>query len=301
MKLRKSVVRPKGWLIFVYLLPAICIYTFVVVMPIASSIRLSFYNWFGGVKIIFAGLNNYKMLLSDSIFWDSFKNNVTIAALCIVGQIGLAFIFSSMLNSRIAGFKSFYRVVAYFPATVSAVVVGFAWSFIFNYDYGLINSFLRLLNLGSWASPWLDNPRTIVSVVSIPLIWQYVGFYMVILLSAMTSIDQSVYEMAEIDGATGFQKAVNITLPLIKGTIAVSVMLCIAGNMRIFDHIYVMTNGGPGNSSMVMALDVYKTTFINSQYGYASAMSVAILVLSLALVLISRVAITRPWRKESDL
>ena len=86
--------------------------------------------------------------------------------------------------------------------------------------------------------------------------------------------------MAELDGATGVQKAVKITLPLIKGSIAVAVMLCIAGNMKIFDHIYVMTNGGPGTSSMVMALQVYKTTFIKNQFGYASAMSIGILVLS---------------------
>ena len=116
----------------------------------------------------------------------------------------------------------------------------------------------------------------------------------------MTSIDPSIYEMAELDGATGIQKAVKITLPLIKGSIAVAVMLCIAGNMKIFDHIYVMTNGGPGTSSMVMALQVYKTTFIKNQFGYASAMSIGILVLSLGLVGISRLIITRPWRKESD-
>jgi len=150
------------------------------------------------------------------------------------------------------------------------------------------------------AKPWLDNPNTIISVVSIPLIWQYIGYYMVIIMAAMTSIDPSIYEMAELDGATGIQKAVKITLPLIKGSIAVAVMLCIAGNMKIFDHIYVMTNGGPGTSSMVMALQVYKTTFIKNQFGYASAMSIGILVLSLGLVGISRLIITRPWRKESD-
>ena len=271
-----------------------------VILPIINAFNYSFYNWSGGPQAKYVGWKNYQILLKDTSFWHAFSNNIWIAVLCIAGQIGIAFVFSALLTSRFVRFKKLHRVVAYFPATISAVVVGFTWSFIFNYDYGLVNVILRALHLGNLAKPWLDNPNTIISVVSIPLIWQYIGYYMVIIMAAMTSIDPSIYEMAELDGATGVQKAVKITLPLIKGSIAVAVMLCIAGNMKIFDHIYVMTNGGPGTSSMVMALQVYKTTFIKNQFGYASAMSIGILVLSLGLVGISRLIITRPWRKESD-
>lgn len=289
-----------GFNIMICLLPAFLIYTYVVILPILGALRYSFYNWSGGAQMKYVGTRNYEILLKDSAFWHAFRNNVLIAVLCVIGQIGLAFIFSSMLSGRLVKLRGLHRVVAYFPATLSAVVVGFAWSFIFNYDYGLINMILRMTGLEEWVRPWLDNPDTIVGVISIPLIWQYIGYYMVIIMAAMTSIDPSIYEMAELDGATGVQKAIKITLPLVKGSIAVAVMLCIAGNMKIFDHIYVMTNGGPGTSSMVMALQVYKTTFIKNQFGYASAMSIAILVLSLSLVGISRLIITRPWRKEED-
>ncbi|MHB8061110.1 MAG: carbohydrate ABC transporter permease [Ruminiclostridium sp.] len=297
--MEKNALHPKRGIIFAYMLPTFLIYTFVVILPIISAIRLGFFNWSGGKKITYVGLNNYISLLKDNVFWQSFRNNIIITVLCFIGQIGLAFILASFLQTRIIKWKGLHRVVAYFPATISAVVVGFVWSFVYNYDYGLINTLLRIFNLGGLTKPWLDDPSSIMYVVSIPIIWQYIGFYMVIILAAMSSIEKSIYEMAEIDGANGFQRAVSITLPMIKNTLAVTVMLCISGNMKIFDHIYTMTGGGPGNSSMVMALNVYKTTFIKSQYGYASAMSVAILILSLALILLTRIP-TMSWRKESD-
>lgn len=292
--------RQSKLIIILCILPALLIYTYVVIFPIISAVRYSFFSWSGGPQMKLVGLKNYEILMRDKAFRQSVINSIVISLICIAGQIGIAFIFSCFLNSRYIKLKNFHRVVSYFPATISAVIVGFTWSFIFNYDYGLLNVILRALHLDQFAKAWLDAPDTILLVVAIPLIWQYIGYYMVIIMSAMTSIDPAIYEMAELDGATGVQKAVKITLPLIKNAMGVAVMLCIAGNMRIFDHIYVMTNGGPGTSSMVMALQVYKTTFTKNQFGYASAMSVVILILSLGMVLISRLLITRPWKKERD-
>lgn len=274
--------------ILLCLLPVFLIYTYAVMFPIIQAFRYSLYNWSGGPQMVFFGLKNYQLLFKDTAFWDAFQNNILITVLCVVGQIGLAFIFSCILNTRFIKVKSLHRVVSFFPSTISAVIVGFVWMFIFNYDYGLLNSILRALNLGDLASAWLDNPDTIIPIVSIPLIWQYIGYYMAIILSAMTSIDSSIYEVAEIDGASGFKRAIYITLPLIKDSLIVATMLCIAGNMKIFDHIYTMTNGGPGTSSMVMALDVYKTTFIKNRYGYASAMSVMIMILTMGIIGIIR-------------
>ena len=271
-----------------------------VMLPLVNSVIKSLYNWKGGPVQTFIGLKNYQLLLSDKVFWAAFRNNISITVLSIVGQIGLAFVLSCLLSMRFVRMKSLHRTVAYFPATIASVVVGYVWSIIFSYDYGLLNSTLRAIGLNSAVTPWLDNPDTIILMVCIPIIWQYIGYYMIIILAGITSIDQEVYDMAEIDGASGLQKALKITLPLIRGTLGVCVMLCISGNMKIFDHIYTLTGGGPGNSSIVMAMHVYKTTFIKSQFGYASAMSVCIMILSLSVVLLSRVIFTRPWRKEAD-
>lgn len=297
----REVFRPKTWVMIAFLAPGLLWYTGMVAVPLVSSIIKSFYNWTGGPVQTFIGFKNYELLLSDRVFWQAFRNNLSITFLSIIGQIGLAFAMACMLSLRFIKLKRLHRTVAYFPATVASVVVGYVWSIVFSYDYGLINSLLRLVGLGGLAAPWLDNPNTIIPVVCIPIIWQYVGYYMIIILAGITSVDKEVYEMAEIDGASGLQKALKITLPLIRGTIGVCIMLCISGNMKIFDHIYTLTGGGPGNSSIVMAMHVYKTTFIKSQFGYASAMSVGIMILSLGLVLLSRLIVNQPWSKGGDI
>ncbi|NLW21058.1 MAG: sugar ABC transporter permease [Clostridiales bacterium] len=297
--MQKDVIQPKSWVLGACILPGIAWYVYVVILPMITAMRNSLYNWSGGPKMTYIGFKNYQFLMRDSIFWQAFRNNLTITLLSLIGQIGFAFILSSLLAMRFVRLKRLHRTVAYFPSTVSAVVVGYVWSVIFNYDSGLLNSLLRAVGLESWASPWLDIPSSIMYVVSIPIIWQYIGYYMIIILAGISSIDQEVYDMAEIDGANGVQRALKITLPLIKGTLGVCVMLCISGNMRIFDHIYSLTGGGPGNSSIVMAMHAYKTTFIKSQFGYASAMSFGIMVLSLSLIMFSRVLIQQPWRKEA--
>ena len=291
----RDVLRPKGWVIVILLALPLVWYTLMVALPVFTALRNSLYNWSGGV---FVGLYNYQYLMRDTVFWQALMNNLKITVISAIGQIGLAFVLSCLLSTRFVKFKRLHRTVAYFPATISAIVVGYVWNFIFGYDTGLINSILRALNLDSLCAAWMDNPDTIINVVCIPIIWQYIGYYMLIILAGITSIDQSVYEMAELDGANGFQRAIRITLPLIRRTLGVCVMLCISGNMKIFDHIYSLTNGGPGNSSLVMAMHAYRTTFVRSRFGYASAISIAILVISLTLILCVRLIITRPWKKE---
>jgi raffinose/stachyose/melibiose transport system permease protein len=221
-------------------------------------------------------------------FWFAFKNNLIIVLLCIIGQIGIAFIISALLNSKMIRFKEFHRTVIFFPIVMSAVVLGIMWGLIYNKDIGVLNWFLSTIGLESLIKPWLDDPKIVIFSVVVPLIWQYIGFYMVILMSGMQSIPAEVYEVADIDGATGIQKALYITLPLLKNTIKVTIMLCIAGNMIVFDHIYVMTGGGPGKSSMVLAQYAYNNSFVMFKMGYGSAISMGIMILSMGLVLLTR-------------
>ena len=158
------------------------------------------------------------------------------------------------------------------------------WTMIYHSKYGILNWFLKLIGRKDLTQPWLQNPKLVMLLVTIPLIWQFIGYYMVILLSAISSIDSEIFESAALDGANGWQTAINITLPLIKNTMLVCVTLCIAGNMKAFDNIYTMTAGGPGTSSMVMAMYGYKISFEQSNMGYGACISVAIFVLSLAVI-----------------
>ncbi|MNI05089.1 Lactose transport system permease protein LacF [compost metagenome] len=283
-----SAIRPKRTTFLIYLLPSVLLYAFMVLVPVLLAVRYSFFNWSGGPKMDFIGLENYMTLLKDGLFWKAFLNNLIIVFFSVFGQIGIAFVISIFLMSKVVKWKGFHRTVIFIPVVLSSVVIGFLWGMIFNQDAGMLNWLLQSIGLESWIRPWLDDPNIVMYSVTVPIVWQYIGFYLIIFLAAMQSINNEVYEMAEIDGATGFKKMLYITLPLLSSTIKIAVMLCIAGNMKAFDSIFVMTGGGPGSSSTVMAQYAYDTSFKSFKLGYGSTISVGIMVLSVALIMLSR-------------
>ena len=201
-------------------------------------------------------------------------------------------------NSRLAKAQTVHRTFGFFPSTISAVCIGMIWTMVYHNNYGLLNWFIKnVMGRPDLTKVWLNDSKNIMLYVSIPLIWQYIGYYMVIMFSAIAGIDKSIFESAEIDGANGFQTALHITLPLIRNTMLVCLTLCIAGNMKAFDNIYTMTKGGPGTSSMVMAMYGYKISFEQTNMGYGSTISVAIFVLSLAVIGGSQWLVKRATRR----
>lgn len=268
-----------------YLSIPIIVYVFSVFVPLITAFIDSFYNWRSGPHKTFGGLTNYIQLLHDQTFWESFGHNIYLVAVCIVGQIGIAFIFVLMIDSKLVKLKGIHRTFGFFPSTISAVCIGFIWKMIYDYNRGILNWFLNLIGKSDATKVWLNEPSLVMLLVSIPLIWQYIGYYMVILLSGVSAIDKEIFESAEIDGANAFQRAWYIVFPLIKNTVLICITLCIAGNMKAFDNIYVMTSGGPGTKSMVMALYGYTVSFKQNNMGYGCCISVAIFVLSLIVIM----------------
>lgn len=280
-------IRPKNRVIIAYLLLPVLLFTFTVFVPLVAALFYSFFAWNGGPQKSFNGFANYIELLHDKTFGRAFANNMYLVVVCIIGQIGIAFILVMVINSKLVKLKGIHRTFGFFPSTISAVALGFIWTIIYHQRYGLINFlFLKLgiIDNVREGKVWLNDPKIIMLVVSIPLIWQYIGYYMVIILSAVSSIDTEILESAEIDGATAVQRARYIVLPLVKNTLLVCITLCVAGNMKAFDNIMIMTQGGPGYSSMVMALYGYKTSFEQSRLGYGSCISVGIFVCALAVI-----------------
>ena len=284
-------IKPKGRTVALYLFIPVVWYVFSVFVPLVTAMFYSLFEWKGGPNKTFVGLENYMTLLKDQVFWGAFANNVYIVIACIIGQVGIAFIIVLMVNSRLAKLKGIHRTFAFFPSTVSAVFIGFIWMMIYDYKRGILNWVLEALGREDLTKVWLSDPGLVLLLVCIPLIWQFIGYYMVILLSAIGSVDQEIFEVAELDGASAFQRAIYIVLPLIKNTVLVCITLCVAGNMKVFDHIYTMTEGGPGNSSMVMAMYGYKISFSQQNMGYGSAISVGIFVVSLVVILGSQVLV----------
>jgi raffinose/stachyose/melibiose transport system permease protein len=286
-------IRPKKRYIFMYLCIPVALFIFTVIVPVFQALFYSFFKWTGGPNKTFTGLANYLTLAADKLFWQAFGHNLFLVAACILGQIGLAFIFVMILNVKSVKLKDLHSTLTFFPSTISAVAIGMVWRIIFDYRYGLLNFIIGALGFPEGQKIWLNEASSIMLVVSIPLIWQFIGYYMIILLSAITTIDKEIYEVAELDGANTAQRAIHITLPLIKNTLLVCLTLCIAGNMKAFDHIYVMTSGGPGSASNVMAMYGYITSFVQSNMGYGSAISMGIFILSLAIIGLTQSGIGR--------
>jgi raffinose/stachyose/melibiose transport system permease protein len=260
---------------FRYLVPIFLIYIFTIILPLMISIYFSLLNE-SGTK--FAGLDNYVALIKDRDFWYSFKNNLIIVLFCVLGQVGIAFILASLFMSKILKFSRLHRSSIFLPVVLAPVVAGYLWSLIYNYRLGLLNRFLNLMDIPSIL--WLDEPKYVIYAVSIPLIWKYIGLYLIIFLAGMQNISKDVLEAADIDGASWLQKTVYVIFPLLKNVIRVALILCISGTMKVFDHIYVMTGGGPGTSSMVMAQYAFNNAFTMGKLSYGSTISIGMMILS---------------------
>lgn len=293
-----NTIKPKARTVFLYLLLPVLIFVFTVFVPLLSALYNSLFEWKGGPRKTFIAFQNYETLFQDKVFWEAFGHNIFLVAVCIVGQIGIAFVLVMMINSKATKFKAVHRTFGFFPSTIAAVSIGLIWNMVYHNQYGILNWFLETIGRPDLKRVWLNESSLVMLLVSIPLVWQYIGYYMVIILSAIASIDQELFESAEIDGANAVKRALYITLPMIKNTMFVCVTLCIAGNMKAFDNIYVMTRGGPGTASMVMAMYGYQISFSQSNMGYGSTISVGIFVLSLAVIGSSQLLLKRLTREK---
>jgi raffinose/stachyose/melibiose transport system permease protein len=283
--------------IFLGLFPALSLFIFFVVYPIIRSFFYGFYDWNGLSRPIYVGLANFKAVLSDKVFWHAFRNNIFIVVISVFGQIPLGLVLAVLLNDKFRGAK-FFRFIFFMPMILSTVVVGLLWSTILNSQVGIVNNLLKNIGLGSLAHDWLGESGLALYSVGFVIIWQFFGLYMIILMAALQNIPKEVFESAELDGAGGLTKLFHITLPMIWSSIMASVVLCIAGGMKTFDLVFTMTQGGPAHSTDLMAIYMYNKTFETYKYGYGSAVSLVIFVLSFTLIIGSRALMSR---KSADL
>ncbi|QNL96407.1 carbohydrate ABC transporter permease [Treponema sp. Marseille-Q4132] len=277
------------------LLPSLLFYIPFVIFPIFRSFVFSFYQWNGLSAPVFLGFDNFKKLFSDLIFWKSLGNNMLVLLFSLLGQIPLGILAAVVLDGKIRG-AGFYRTSFFIPMILSTVVVGLLWSTILNSQVGIIRTVYTMLGIADMPD-WLGDTRIAIYTLCVVILWQCVGLYMIIFLAALQNISKELIEAADIDGASEFVKLVKIRLPLLRSSIAASAILCISGSMRTFDLIYTMTQGGPAHATEVMATYMYNKTFTVYQYGYGSAVSLAICVISLILILTSRVFLLR--KKEA--
>jgi raffinose/stachyose/melibiose transport system permease protein len=288
LKTIKNKLQPKGWIIATILALPVGLYIFMVIVPIFFAGRFSLFNWGGGKRMEYIGIANYIEALTSPAFWSAFKNTIIFTVLMVIGQVGIAFILTLFFSMKWMRFNEFHRRVMFFPSIIAAVVIGLVWQVIYSNQVGILNELLRWIRREDLIRQWLGDSHIALYSVSVPVIWQFVGYYLVILTSAVASIPPDILEVAEIDGANGWKRSFYITVPMIWSSIKICVMICFAGSFRAFDHISVMTAGGPGSSTTVLALYNYDVSFRLMRFGYGSAVAVIILVFSLILTVGSR-------------
>jgi ABC-type sugar transport system permease subunit len=235
-------------------------------------------SWDGIHAARWQGLANYVQVLQDQTFWQALVHNVIYAVGTVVGKIVLALVLAVLLNRALRG-RAVFRTVLFMPVVMSFVVVGLIWSWIYNYNFGLLNAILGMLGLQAWKQDWLGNASIALGALIVVDIWKWFGFHMVINLAGLQSIPNELYEAARIDGASAWQSFWRVTLPLLKPVTMINVLLATSGAFNVFDLVYVMTEGGPVNATDVAMLHIYTQAFQFYRFGYAAAMSYILLIL----------------------
>ena len=263
-----------------FLSPALLLYLAFVMLPIMMSVYFSMTKWSGASAPVFIGLRNFQKLFRDPDYWTAFKNTVLCILFSLLIQLPCGLVFAYLLSSIRRGYR-FFRSVYFLPTVISPAAIGTMFLIFFNGDLGPVNQFLRELGLDTWTKNWLSDGSTVLYTVMLPMIWQYIGHYIIIFLAGIQSIPEEVLESARMDGAGPFQIFFGIVLPLLKNLIWVCVVLCFTGSVKAFDHAYVMTGGGPGVRSAYLAILMYKRAFTDNRLGEGTAIAITMLVFSL--------------------
>jgi ABC-type sugar transport system permease subunit len=274
------------WLV----LPYIIFFCAFVAYPLIFSLVLVFNRWNIVTPMEWVGGKNFMRLIGDPLFYKSLLNTLIFLCIHIPLQILVALGFSLLLHKRIPG-RGFFRAVYFLPVVVSGVAVTILWQQLYSYDYGVLNAILRALSLP--AVPWLIDPGVAMPSIAIMATWKNVGIYIVLFLVGLQNIPPELYEAASIDGAKPSQQFLSITLPMLNPTMLVVVVLSTIGGFSLFIEPYVLTGGGPMQSTLSGMLYIYNQAFYFGHMGYAAMLGFVYALIILAVVLLQRKLIER--------
>lgn len=260
-------------------LPGLLLFVFAILAPICLSVYYGFTDYSGMGTADFIGLANYKELLHDKAFAISLRNSLLLAIGFICIQHPLAMIVAAVLDKLGGKGENFFRCVYFIPNVISVAVIAYLWKFIYNPDFGLLNNIIKAFG-GKGDINWFSTDTAIWSVL-IVLIWHGFGWGMLIYYTGIKNIDPTLYEAAAIDGASQTQTFLRITLPLMKPVIQVNVTMAVISALKQMETVYLLTNGGPGNSTQFAANYLYQQAFKAFKYGYGNAIGVVFIIICL--------------------
>jgi raffinose/stachyose/melibiose transport system permease protein len=266
-----------------YIAPALLMLSLFVYYPLVRNLVNGFYEWNPfTLDRSFVSVENYTRLFKDPVFYTVLKNNLFYTVISVVLQVGLGLVIAAILEDKVfRRFSTFFRTTFFIPVLISMTVIGILFSFIYNPEVGLLNSFLRAIGLGEWAEGWLGNPKTAIFAVIFVSQWQSIGYAVMLFVLAVQKVPGELYEAATIDGAGKLRTFFSITVPQVKEMTFVLLIYTVTGSFLVFSEVYVLTSGGPANSSQVFSTYLYQKAFIDSEPGYASSIANVILGITL--------------------
>lgn len=276
--------------ICISVLPAVILTLMFTIWPTVQALYLSFTNATSlGLNNKFVWLDNYIYMFHDKSFIQALKNTAKLMAVVPAITIFCSLVLAFVLNQCKLKEMVLYRTIFYFPNIVSLTVVGIIWSFVFHPNVGIVNKILGAVGLESLQRSWLGDSKTALWCIAFTLLWQAAGYYMVMHIAAMDGISPEIYESATLDGASAWRKLISITMPLMKDIIGITFVLALSGTINLsFVLSQVMTGGGPNGASSVLLQYMYTQGFVNGNFGYAMAITVFTLAISVALSMLSR-------------
>jgi N-acetylglucosamine transport system permease protein len=279
------------------LLPALILFVVFMVIPTVNVFRTSLYSWSGfSPNPRFVGFDNFTKLFGDQQFIRSFQNTIALLVVVTVVTMGMGLFLAAVMTRQKMRGRSLYRFVLYVPSVLSVVVIAGIFSAVYDQENGLLNGTLRALSLDTWQQIWLGDQQIVLYSVAFAMVWQSLGYYMVLYMSSMTIIPEELYEAAALDGASALTQFFGITLPLIWQNLRTTLTFFIMSAVNLsFVLVRAMTGGGPDGSSEVLLSYMYKQAYTNSTYGYGMAIGVVIFAFSfLVSLLVSRATKREP-------
>ncbi|WP_214321133.1 carbohydrate ABC transporter permease [Nonomuraea sediminis] len=267
---------------YLFILPAFAIYAAFLLYPIGRAVQLSLYNWDGLSLGTWAGLDNYVAIVADEGLRAAFGHALVLIGFYAVAPVAIGLMLAAILNHAKVRGMGFFRTVVFLPQVVAMVVVAVAWRKVYAPD-GTLNGLLSALGLDSLTRGWLGDYTFALPAVGVVGTWFETGLVTVLLLAGMSRIPPTLYEAARLDGANATREFFSITLPSVRGEIAVALTLTVIAALRTFDLVYITTKGGPGNSTSVPSYEVYHRAFGLGQVGSAAAIGVTLTVIIFAI------------------
>ena len=276
----------RGRFVFLCLAPAVILFTVFMVIPTINVFRMSLYKWGGySANQEFVGLDNFKKLFADPKFYQSFQNTILLIVIVTIITFAFALVFAAILSREKIKGQNFFRVIFYIPNILSVVVISAIFSAIYDPNNGMLNSLIALFREpGEVPTLWLGHQQLVIYSIAIALVWQAIGYYMVMYMASMASIPESIYESVNLDGAGRVKTFFSITIPLVWTNIRTTLTFFIISTINLsFLFVKAMTSGGPDGASEVILSYMYKQAYTNSSYGYGMAIGAVVFIFSFAL------------------